>query len=128
MAACLEGQRMSMPSASVVDASGWEYAADLAALDDDTPVTVDVNGVPVCLVRRGGRVHALLDVCSHQDYPLSQGEVTDDAIECCVHGACFDLSTGAAVTPPASEPVPVYPVQVIGGRVYVLVKERGCCG
>jgi 3-phenylpropionate/trans-cinnamate dioxygenase ferredoxin component len=45
-----------------------------------------------------------------------------------VHGACFDLSTGAAVTPPASEPVPVYPVQVIGGRVYVLVKERGCCG
>jgi 3-phenylpropionate/trans-cinnamate dioxygenase ferredoxin component len=128
MAACLEGQRMSMPSASVVDASGWEYAADLAALDDDTPVTVDVNGVPVCLVRHGGRVHALLDVCSHQDYPLSQGEVTDDAIECCVHGACFDLSTGAAVTPPASEPVPVYPVQVIGGRVYVLVKERGCCG
>ena len=114
---------MSVLSAAVVDASGWEHAADLADLNDDLPMTVDVDGVAVCLVRRGDRVHALLDVCSHQDYPLSQGEVTDDTIECCVHGACFDLSTGAALTPPASEPVPIYPVRVREGQVYVMSTE-----
>lgn len=114
---------MSVLSPSAVDASEWQYAVGLAELDDDVPVSVDVDGVPVCLVRRGRRVRALLDVCSHQDYPLSQGEVTDDTIECCVHGACFDLSTGAALTLPATEPVPVYPVRLWAGKVYVLVTE-----
>jgi 3-phenylpropionate/trans-cinnamate dioxygenase ferredoxin component len=114
---------MTAVSLSVVDAAGWEYAADLVELDEGVPMSVDVDGIPVCLVRRHGQVHALLDICSHQDYPLSQGEVTDAAIECCLHGACFDLSSGAVLSPPASEPVPVYPVLVREGRIYVKVVE-----
>jgi 3-phenylpropionate/trans-cinnamate dioxygenase ferredoxin component len=116
---------MSASSSSVVDTTGWVYAGELAELDDDVPVTVDVDGDPVCLVRRGGGVRALLDICSHQDYPLSQGEVTGDSIECCVHGACFDLTTGTALSLPATEPVPVFPVQVREGKVYVTSPETG---
>lgn len=109
---------LSSPETSV---SGWMYAADLSELDDGIPMTVDVDGVPICLVRRGARIFALLDICSHQDYPLSQGEVTATTLECCVHGATFDLVTGAALTPPASKPVPVFPVRLCEGEVYVLV-------
>ncbi|HET9842907.1 MAG TPA: non-heme iron oxygenase ferredoxin subunit [Nocardioides sp.] len=114
---------MSALRSSETQVLGWEYAADLSELDDGVPVTVDVNGVPVCLVRSGPRIFALLDICSHQDYPLSQGEVSGATLECCVHGACFDLSTGAALTPPASDPVPVYPVRLCEGEVYVLVTD-----
>jgi 3-phenylpropionate/trans-cinnamate dioxygenase ferredoxin component len=114
---------MSAVTAPLGHTSTWQYAAELADLDDGVPAAVDVDRTPVCLVRDGHRIHALLDICSHQDYPLSQGEVSGDTLECCVHGACFDLTTGSALTPPATEPVPVYPVRVCEGEVFVRVTE-----
>lgn len=129
MAARLAGKRMSAVSAasavsaSESDTSVWEYASSLAELDDGVPTAVDVAGTPVCLVRDGHRIHALLDVCSHQDYPLSQGEVSGGTLECCVHGACFDLMSGSPLTPPATEAVPVFPVRVREGGVFVRVVD-----
>ena len=41
--------------------------------------------------------------------PLSEGEVDGGAIECWLHGSCFDLRTGKPTGLPAFEPVPVYP-------------------
>jgi len=40
-------------------------------------------------------------------------------IECWLHGSCFDLRTGKPTGYPATEPVPVYPVKIEGGDVYV---------
>lgn len=118
---------MSAIQAPAGGVATWQYAAELADLDDGVPTAVEVDGTPVCLVREGHRIHALLDICSHQDYPLSQGEVAGDVLECCVHGACFDLSTGSALTLPATEPVPVYPVKVREGEVFVMLTELDPC-
>ena len=71
------------------------------------------------VVREGGEVFALRDVCSHEEVPLSEGEVYDHTVECWLHGSCFDLRTGASTGPPATKPVPTYPVKVDGGDVYV---------
>ena len=60
----------------------------------------------------GGELFALSDVCSHAEVPLSEGEVYDRTVECWLHGSWFDLRTGAPTGPPATEPVPVYPVKV----------------
>jgi 3-phenylpropionate/trans-cinnamate dioxygenase ferredoxin subunit len=114
---------MSAVQASAGGVATWQYAAELADLDDGVPAAVEVVGTPVCLVREGHRIHALLDICSHQDYPLSQGEVSGNTLECCVHGASFDLTTGSALTLPATEPVPDYPVRVCEGEVFVRVSE-----
>ena len=71
-----------------------------------------VDGEPVAVVRSGGRLYAIHDTCSHADVPLSDGEVEHGEIECWLHGSRFDLRTGAPLGPPASMPVPVYPVTV----------------
>jgi 3-phenylpropionate/trans-cinnamate dioxygenase ferredoxin subunit len=63
------------------------------------------------------------DVCSHAEVPLSEGEVYDHTVECWLHGSCFDLRTGQPTGPPATVPVPVYPVKIEGDDVYVAVKE-----
>ncbi|WP_016699743.1 Rieske (2Fe-2S) protein [Actinoalloteichus spitiensis] len=97
----------------------------LADLDEGRPVAVTVAGTPVVLVRRGDDVHALLDRCSHAEVPLSQGEVTGGGLECWLHGACFDLRTGEPSGPPASEPVPVYAVEVRDGHVHVATEAVG---
>ncbi len=91
----------------------------LSELDDRKPFAADVDGTDVVLVRDGERVHALADLCSHAAVSLSEGEVSRKGIECWLHGSCFDLVTGAPSSPPASEPVDVYAVDIRDGDVFV---------
>jgi 3-phenylpropionate/trans-cinnamate dioxygenase ferredoxin component len=74
----------------------------------------------VALVRTtDGDIHAVIDVCSHEDYPLSEGWVEDHTIECALHGSRFDLLTGEPDSPPAVRPVRIFPVRVEGEDVLV---------
>ncbi len=79
------------------------------------------NGDPIVLATWEGEVFALEDRCSHEDFPLSEGEVDNGQIECVFHGARFDLRTGNAVQLPAVRPVKVFPVEVRDEEVFVRV-------
>lgn len=74
------------------------------------------------IVRLDGELYALEDRCSHQDFPLSDGEVFDGQLECILHGARFDIRTGEAVQLPAIAPVRTFPVEVRGDDVYIQVE------
>ncbi|USX52507.1 non-heme iron oxygenase ferredoxin subunit [Lentzea sp. HUAS12] len=91
----------------------------LSSLDDRKPFAATVDDVDVVLVREGERVHALADLCSHAAVSLSEGEVSRKGIECWLHGSCFDLETGKPSSPPATEPVDVYAVDIRDGDVFV---------
>jgi 3-phenylpropionate/trans-cinnamate dioxygenase ferredoxin component len=94
--------------------------ASLADLPDVTPVRVDVDGVPVCLVRLGDDVRAVHDVCSHQEWSLSDGgQVFDAEVECSLHGSTFSLEDGRPSSLPAMKPVPTYAVTIAGDDVLV---------
>jgi 3-phenylpropionate/trans-cinnamate dioxygenase ferredoxin component len=83
-------------------------------------VRVVIDGMPIALVRDSeGTVHAIGDTCTHGDISLSEGFVEDDTIECWAHGSKFSLTTGAALTLPAFEPVPVFTVTIEDGDVYI---------
>jgi 3-phenylpropionate/trans-cinnamate dioxygenase ferredoxin subunit len=88
-------------------------------LDDGKPFAVEVDDVEIVLVRQGDTVHALRDECSHAELALSEGELTPKGLECWLHGSCFDLRTGEPSSPPATEPVDVYAVDIRDGEVYV---------
>jgi 3-phenylpropionate/trans-cinnamate dioxygenase ferredoxin subunit len=83
------------------------------------PVRLSKNGKEVCVARVGNEVFAIEDNCSHQDAALSEGEQNGYKIECWLHSAEFDLRTGEALTPPASQAVKTYPVLVDGNNVVV---------
>ncbi|MEU2789131.1 MULTISPECIES: non-heme iron oxygenase ferredoxin subunit [unclassified Streptomyces] len=89
-------------------------ACGLSELEEDSPKRVELDGVPVSLVRTEGEVFAINDICSHANVSLSEGEVEDCAIECWLHGSSFDLRTGKPSGLPATQPVPVYPVKIEG--------------
>lgn len=91
----------------------------LDQLGEGKPVRVEKNGHTICVARVGNEVFALDDTCSHSDASLSEGEIIDGAIECWLHGAHFDLRTGAALTPPAVTPIKSYPVKVDGQMVTI---------
>ncbi|MDH3705135.1 MAG: non-heme iron oxygenase ferredoxin subunit [Acidimicrobiia bacterium] len=101
---------------------------ELARVDDvapDSSVRIDVDGHRIALIRIGDDFYAIGDECSHADVSLSEGEIDADdlSIECWKHGSLFCLATGAALTLPATRPVPSYTVEVVDGWVVALLDE-----
>ena len=102
--------------------SPFVRACGLAELEEDTPKRVELDGTPVSVVKTEGEVFAINDICSHANVSLSEGDVEDCQIECWLHGSAFDLRTGKPSGLPATRPVPVYPVKIEGGSVFVDVR------
>ena len=103
------------------ETSTFVRVCSLAEVPEQGAIGVEIGDVPVAVIRVDGDVFALRDVCSHEEVPLSEGDVYDHTVECWLHGSCFDLRTGAPTGPPATKPVLTYPVKVEGDDVYVAV-------
>lgn len=84
---------------------------ELKAIQTDTERIVVANV--------DGDLYALEDQCSHQDLPLSAGELEGTSLECIFHGAKFDVCTGRAIQLPAVRPVRTFDVRVEEGAVYL---------
>lgn len=95
----------------------------VCAVDDiepETSIAATIDGVSMAIVHAGdGNFYAIYDVCSHEEIPLSEGDIDDCTLECWLHGSRFDLHTGAPTGLPATRPVPVYPVEIRDGFVFV---------
>ena len=50
--------------------------------------------------RVGGRVYAVEDRCGHTSAPLSLGTLEGTSVDCPLHHACFDITTGALLSDP----------------------------
>ena len=105
----------------------YTWVCNVGDLAPGTAAQAEVDGVIVAMVRDGnGDYHALNDRCTHADVSLSEGEVDGCTLECWLHGSRFDLVTGKPTGLPATEPIPVYPVEIHDGDVYVsLVASNG---
>jgi nitrite reductase/ring-hydroxylating ferredoxin subunit len=97
----------------------WTAAGDLAALADGTPARMVAGDTPVLVLRRGDRIQAIHDRCSHRGCSLAEGEVDGEEIVCACHGSRFDLRDGAVRRGPATAPQPAFDVRVDAGRVMV---------
>ncbi|HEY6580837.1 MAG TPA: non-heme iron oxygenase ferredoxin subunit [Rubrobacter sp.] len=83
---------------------------------------VEDRFVALCNVE--GEFHAFEDVCTHQFTHLSEGEFAGSEVKCPLHGAKFDVKTGAAKSLPAVKPVPKHEVRVENGSVYVALNPK----
>jgi 3-phenylpropionate/trans-cinnamate dioxygenase ferredoxin subunit len=90
---------------------------------DGQALRVEVDGLDVAIVRDGDELYAIEDECSHAQVALSEGDVSGCEIECWMHGSRFDLRTGKPLGPPATEPVPIFPVRVDGADVLVDIES-----
>lgn len=79
----------------------------------------EVDGRFVAVYNVQDELYAIEDVCTHDGNPLSDGPVEGTEVICTRHGARFCLKTGAALTPPAYEPVATHAVERRDGRLYV---------
>ena len=85
---------------------------------------VEVGEEAIAVFNLDGEYYAIGDTCSHEEASLSEGDVFGDCVECPLHGAEFDITTGKNLTLPAVSPVPSYPVKLEGDAILVGVGEE----
>jgi 3-phenylpropionate/trans-cinnamate dioxygenase ferredoxin subunit len=98
-------------------------ACALDEVPDQGTFGVELNGIPLVIVRSEGEVYALDEFCTHEEVSLVDAEVYDRTVECWLHGSCFDLRSGKPTGPPATKPLKSYPVRIDGGDVYVAFSD-----
>lgn len=96
-----------------------------AAKVDDVPAgtkkLVEVNGQSILLCHTRDKIYAVRNLCSHAYEALADGRMKNGWIACPVHGARFDLETGAAMNPPATMPIDTFEVRIEGDSIEVAV-------
>jgi 3-phenylpropionate/trans-cinnamate dioxygenase ferredoxin subunit len=107
----------------LVTVTAPRYARILRAdeLRDGELLPVEIDGTPVVLVRHAGAFFAVQNNCSHRDFPLTEAafDARDGLLVCAWHNGCFDVRTGEAVIPPATDPVETFPIRVSDGWVEI---------
>jgi nitrite reductase/ring-hydroxylating ferredoxin subunit len=98
--------------------------ASVAELPDETMKRVEAGRTQVCLAHaEDGNFYAINDVCTHEEFSLSEGELWGLDVECPQHGSRFNLQTGKVTGLPAVIPAKVYPVSVDNSDIYVEVPD-----
>lgn len=97
----------------------WTRVATLEECPPGSLHKVMVAADPVVLANVDGIIYAVLDRCTHEDLPLSDGEMEGNTIVCSYHGARYDITSGAARGLPAVKPIKSFPVEIREDGIYI---------
>jgi nitrite reductase/ring-hydroxylating ferredoxin subunit/uncharacterized membrane protein len=85
---------------------------------------VEADGTGVLVARRGGRIFAMIERCSHLGGPLAEGQLEGESVRCPWHGSRFALEDGAVLEGPSVHPQPCLTVRVHDGQIEVRAAEQ----
>ena len=122
LAAAIREGRADRPAGPVTD--GLMLLGDFTQLPEGRATTVHAGGERVAVVRKGGTLYALSNVCPHQHGPLGEGVVRGGYLECPWHGYQFDPCTGLG-PPGFADSVPRYELVSRGERLYLRLDASG---
>ena len=97
----------------------WLPVAPAESVASGDYAQIEIEGTIVAVFNISGQFYAIEDVCTHDGGELAGGALDGDVVICPRHGARFCLRTGAALTPPAYEPVKTFETRVANGILEV---------
>lgn len=80
---------------------------------------LEIEGHPIVIFSLANEFLATGDICSHDGGEIGEGEMSGEEIICPRHGARFNIRTGKALSLPAVEGIPVYPIRIVEGFLEV---------
>lgn len=101
--------------------TAWIEVGSAAELTGGSHLNCDIDGYAVTIVRIADQLFAFEDRCTHDGEPLAGGQIEGTVVTCPRHGARFCLETGAALTPPAYEPLRLFKARQDAGRIFVAI-------
>lgn len=102
---------------------GWHEVAGTAEIPEGQCKAVILDDRMLAIINLDGDFYAIDNICTHDHVELCGGMILGDRIQCPLHGAQFNIRTGAVEAPPAYEPLATYPVRVEGDVVLVKMQD-----
>jgi MocE subfamily Rieske [2Fe-2S] domain protein len=99
----------------------WHFAGNTGDFEDEDIEQIKVGELAIAVYRAKGQFYATQDLCTHERAYLSDGILIDCVVECPFHQGRFDVRTGKALSAPVFDPVKIYPVKIVEGKIYVNV-------
>jgi nitrite reductase/ring-hydroxylating ferredoxin subunit len=94
----------------------------LCGVSDVTPgcaLRAEAEGRVFAVFNVEGTIHVTQDDCTHGPGSLSEGYVLDDEVECPFHQGRFHIASGRATCAPATDPLKVWRVHLVEGKVCI---------
>lgn len=83
-------------------------------------LSIEVGDLPIAIFNIHGELYAIGDICTHEEFPLSEGDIVDEyTVECALHGSLFDIRTGDALSLPATGNAGSYRVWIEDGALKI---------
>jgi nitrite reductase/ring-hydroxylating ferredoxin subunit len=101
----------------------WHFAIAVDKLEDDVATEVVLRGRRIGICKFENDFYAFDNICTHEYACLSDGFLDGKIIECPLHQARFDVTTGAVVSPPATRSIERFDVSLRGDQLFVALPD-----
>jgi len=100
-----------------------QHVFPLSSIPPEGGLRLEIEGMVegIAVFRRGDRIFAVGDSCTHMGASLSEGYLDGDCVVCPWHGWVFQLEDGASMFE-LGEALPVYPVRIEGDQAVVEIE------
>lgn len=102
--------------------TSWINVISANELPEGEYTTLKLQETELLIIKSGGCVYAVENLCSHEGFELAGGEIENSEIVCPIHEARFCLKTGKALCEPAEENIKAYPVRIYEQVIQVFDK------
>ncbi len=106
---------MSVPS--------FVKVAEVAALEPESVIPLEVEGQYLAIVRTGNEFFAVDGICTHAFCFVGYGWVKGYSLICGCHGASFDVRTGAPEDYMSPRPLATFPIRIDGNDILVALTQ-----
>ncbi len=109
--------------ASDVEKGNWVRVIEVDMLLPGTSQRFTYQGEDIAIFNADGQFYAIGDTCTHAEASLTDGDFYEDmrgwVAECPLHGSQFDVTTGNAISLPATGNSGKYALKVEDGVIYI---------
>ncbi len=99
----------------------WISVGTRDQLGPDAPLAYEQGETAIGIYEVDGALHAVDDICPHAAANLSQGFVEGCEVECPLHAAVFDVTTGKHLRGEPCGDLRRYPVRLAEGQIQIQI-------
>ena len=97
----------------------WTPVGNRDQVEQDNPLAATVGETAVGIYEVDGELHAIEDICPHAAAHLTQGFADGCEIECPLHNAVFDVTSGKHLRGEPCRDLKTFAVRVVDARIEV---------
>lgn len=97
----------------------YQNLCKLNDIKENQTIVVEIKERNIMVAKINGEIYAFDNNCTHENIPLTGGQIFNGQIQCPHHGARFDIKTGKATQFPAVMELKTYEIKIENEDVMV---------